>query len=346
MSNIQNLCILRLSAIGDVCHAAAMVSRIRQQAPHIQITWVIGKIEHQLVGDMPGVEFAIFDKALGLAAYQKLRQQMRGRRFDALCVMQVALRANLAAACIPAKRKIGFDWARSKELHWLFTNQRIAKQKHAHVLDGFMAFADALAIPAVSQPSWDIPIPVADAQWAQQQTQGQGNYVVICPAASKAERNWTAAGYAAVAEHLTAKGYRVLLCGGSGKLDREISEQVMALTSSIALNLVGHTSLKQLLAVLKGAALVIAPDTGPAHMASTVGTPVLGLYAHSNPRRTGPYHNIQQVVSVYEQAVRQQYGKSWQQLPWGTRVKGQELMQKISTSEVIAQLGTILNKQH
>ena len=54
-------------------------------------------------------------------------------------------------------------------------------------------------------------------------------------------------------------------------------------------NLVGQTSLKQLLAVLKLGHLVIAPDTGPAHMAVTVGTPVVGLYAHSNPKRTGPY---------------------------------------------------------
>ena len=86
--------------------------------------------------------------------------------------------------------------------------------------------------------------------------------------------------------------------------------------------------------LLKHARLVIAPDTGPAHMATTVHTPVIGLYAHSNPRRTGPYSNIDSVVSVYDECVEEQRGKPWSALPWGTRAKGSQLMEKITVDMV------------
>jgi heptosyltransferase I len=98
--------------------------------------------------------------------------------------------------------------------------------------------------------------------------------------------------------------------------------------------LVGQTSLKQLLAVLKIAHLVVAPDTGPAHMAVTVETPVVGLYAHSNPKRTGPYLYRQYVVSAYAAAIKVQYKKNVEELPWGTRAKGKDLMMQISITQV------------
>ena len=79
-----------------------------------------------------------------------------------------------------------------------------------------------------------------------------------------------------------------------------------------ALNLVGKTSLKQLAAVLKEAAVVVAPDSGPAHIATTQGTPVIGLYGHSNPRRTGPYNDLDFMLSVFmNQHAELQHGKAY-----------------------------------
>jgi heptosyltransferase I len=334
----SKLCILRLSAIGDVCHAVAMVERIQRSQPDIEITWIIGKLEHQLVGDMANIKFVIFDKKQGRAAYKKLKQDLAGQVFDTLFVMQVALRANLAALLIKAKQKIGFDWQRSKELHCLFANKRISPQPHAHVLDGFMAFADALGIPHVAKPQWHIPVAEPDLLWAMAQKAKWGDFVVISPAASKAERNWLPQRYAKIADYLHQHGKTVILCGGPGKLDQQLGEQISAHTQNIACNYIGQTSLKQMLALLAQASLVIAPDTGPAHMATAVGTPVIGLYAHSNPLRTGPYNNLDNVVSVYDEIVKEQKGKPWQQLNWGVRVKGEDLMARITIDQVIEQL--------
>lgn len=341
--NIKNLCLLRLSAIGDVCHAVALVERIQRTRPDIKLTWIIGKIEHQLVQDIPNVRFIIFDKSQGKKAYADLQTALKGEKFDALFLMQVALRANLAARLINADVKIGFDWERSKELHWLFANKRVAKQTHAHVLDGFMAFADALGIPQASPIAWHIPIPEADMQWAQAQTAKLGRFIVVSPAASKKERNWLPERYANVIDHISQKGHAVVLCGGPGKVDKELGEQIKSATDNVQADFIGKTSLKQMLALLSLADLVIGPDTGPAHMATTVGTKVIGLYAHSNPRRTGPYHSLNSTVSVYDEVINEQTGKGWEQLPWGARAKGPDLMSRISTEQVCQQVDAQLN---
>ncbi|WP_033078284.1 glycosyltransferase family 9 protein [Thalassotalea sp. ND16A] len=340
LSKPKSLCILRLSAIGDVCHAVAMVQQIQKQYPEIDITWVIGKVEHMLLKDLPGVEFVIFDKSNGLQGFKDLRATMKGRKFDVLLHMQVALRASIASLCISAKVRVGFDKSRAKEGQWLFTNRQIAPQNEPHVLDGFMGFAKAIGV-ATSTPSWLMPFGESERNWEKENIPQDKFYVVISAAASKAERNWHPQGYAQVADYLIEQGYQVVLCGGPTELERNLAAAIENNANSKLLNLVGETNLKQLLAVLESAKLVIAPDTGPAHMAVTVNTPVIGLYAHSNPKRTGPYPYQNHAVSVYEKCISEQQGKPSNELPWGMRAKG-ELMSHITFDMVKAKITEIL----
>lgn len=352
LHNIQSICILRLSAIGDVCHAVASVQALQRALPQAQITWVIGKIEAALLEGMPGVRFVIFDKKQGVKAYLDLRKQLKGERFDVLLHMQLAFRANLAAWCIPAKRKVGFDHARSKELHGLFINERIAPQHEPHVLEGFAAFVQHLGIPFLStpqeQPTWEMPLTDADQAWATQviqeiKQQGYNRIFLLCPAASKAERNWLPERYAKVADYVHSKGFFPIICGGPTEHERILSQAIRTYTKKETLDLVGQTSLKQLLAFIQQADVVLAPDTGPAHMAVTVSTPVIGLYGHSNPRRTGPYLYLDYVVEAYEEAIELQTGKKLANIPFGTRAKGEHVMSNIQVEEVIEIFNELLD---
>jgi heptosyltransferase I len=331
----KNLCLLRLSAIGDVCHAVAMVQQIQHYYPKTKITWVIGKVEANLLQGLPNVEFVIFDKKAGFKGYQNLRAELSHQKFDVLLHMQVALRASLASWCIKAKVKIGFDSKRAKEGQWLFTNHQIAPQHQPHVLDGFMGFAKAIGVPTES-PRWEMPIGDENELWASELLSVESNkpIAIISPAASKAERNWHAEGYAQTADYLTQLGFQVVICGGPTTLEKLLATEIISFSKSHIVNLVGKTNLKQLLAVLKISHLVIAPDTGPAHMAVTVGTPVVGLYVHSNPNRTGPYLYQNYVVSCYQHTVQEQYKQKLEDLPWGIRAKGSDLMNGITFTQV------------
>ena len=127
---LNSLCIVRLSAIGDVCHAVATVQAIQRTMPDLTISWIIGRVEHALIGDLPGVEFIVFDKNRGFKAYLELRRALQARApFDALLQMQTSLRANLVGAMIQARRKIGFPPSKAKELHGFFVTEHFARDR-------------------------------------------------------------------------------------------------------------------------------------------------------------------------------------------------------------------------
>jgi len=335
---MKSICILRLSAIGDVTHVIPVVLSLQEQIPGVKITWVIGKIEAKLIGDLPGVEFIIFDKKAGRAGYADLRRQMKARWFDALLHMQVAFRANLASACIPAKIRVGYDKARSKDLHSLFINRRIAPAAQQHVRDCLASFLEPLGLKA-APPRWTIPLSDSDHEFARQHLASGRTNLVISPCASHKLRNWPAERYAQIADYaIRQHGMNVLLVGSPAPFELEYCEAIESAMEEKVQNICGKDTLKQLTALMTHADLVVAPDTGPAHIASAVGTDVLGLFAASNPNRSGPYNSIQWCVNRYPEALQKFTGKTVDEARWGAKAEFEGAMELITVQDVTEML--------
>jgi len=306
------------------------------------LTWIIGRTEHALVGDIPGIDFIIFDKGRGWRAYADLRRHLRNRRFDALLHMQMSLRASLASRLVRTPIRLGFDRQRAKDGQWLFTNFRIPHHPRQHVLESLFGFTEALGIDD-RLLRWGIPIPDMAARFASEMLPDGTRAVIISPCSSHAYRNWTVEGYAAVANHASqVLGLQVVLTGGNRSIERHYADAISARLTVPPIDLTGRTDLKQLLALMARAEAVVAPDSGPAHMATTVGTPVVGLYAATNPDRARPYLSGPWVVSRYREAVAAHYGKLPEQLPWGARVRAPDTMERIPADEVIKALDKAL----
>jgi len=332
----SSLCLLRLSALGDVTHVLPLVRTLRQAWPDVAITWVIGKAEHKLLEGLPGVEFVVYDKGSGLGGMFGVRRALRGRRFDALLQMQVAARANVLSAFVSADRRIGYDESRSKDLHGLFINERIPDRPGIHVLDAIGSFCEPLGIRQ-TDVLWHLPVPDAAHDWARAQWPEDGTpTLVVSPCSSHVLRNWRAERYAAVADHAASRGWRVVLCGGRSALERDVADRILASMQSPALDLVGKDTLKQLPALLARADLVMTPDSGPTHIANAMGTKVLGLHAPSNPRRSGPYSDLRYCVDRYDDAARKFLGKPADALPWGTKIEREGAMDLITVEDAIA----------
>lgn len=330
---INSICILRLSAIGDVTHVIPVVLSLQEQLPGVKITWVIGKIEAKLIGDLPGVEFIIFDKKDGVQGYVNLRKQMKGRKFDALLHMQVAFRANLAAALIPAKMKVGYDKARSKDLHSLFINRRIAPTKQQHVRDCLASFLEPLGLKA-APPRWKIPLSDSDHQFAHANLDSTRKNLVISPCASHALRNWPAERYAQLADYaIKNHNMNVVLVGSPAPLEVNYCATIETVMKEKAYNICGKDTLKQLAALLIHADLVVAPDTGPAHIASSVNTDVLGIFAASNPYRSGPYNSLQWCVNRYPEALLKFTKKTVDQARWGAKAEFEGAMELVTVKD-------------
>ncbi|WP_328190418.1 glycosyltransferase family 9 protein [Marinobacter sp. OP 3.4] len=335
---MNSICILRLSAIGDVTHVVPVVLSLQEQLPGVKITWIISKIEAKLVGDLPGVEFIIFDKKAGWEGYRDLRRKLKGRRFDALLHMQVAFRANLAAAVIPAKLRIGYDKARSKDLHSLFINRRIAPAPHQHVRDCLASYLEPLGL-AAAPPRWEIPLDEGDHDFARSHLANDRRNLVISPCASHILRNWPAERYAKLADHAIRKhGMKVILVGSPAPFEAEYCTAIEQAMEESPHNICGKDTLKQLTALLAGADLVVAPDTGPAHIASAMGTDVLGLFAASNPNRSGPYNSLQWCVNRYPEALQKFTGKTVDEARWGAKAEFEGAMELITVDDATSML--------
>ena len=332
----RSICLLRLSALGDVTHVLPLVRTLQRAWPETALTWIVGKSEARLLEGLPGVEFAVYDKRSGLGGMLAVRRALRGHRFDALLQMQVAARANLLSAFVPADRRIGYDRARSKDLHGLFVDERIPDRAGIHVLDAIGSFCEPLGLHQ-DEVVWNLPVPDDAHAWAAAQWPRDGMpTLLVSPCSSHVRRNWRAERHAAVADHAIASGCRVVLCGGRSALERETGDAIVAAMRSSPLDLIGKDTLKQLPALLARADLVMTPDSGPMHIANAMGTRVLGLHAASNPARSGPYSDRRYCVDRYDDAARRYLGKPGAELKWGTKIEADGVMDLVTVDDAIA----------
>ncbi|HXZ60202.1 MAG TPA: glycosyltransferase family 9 protein [Steroidobacteraceae bacterium] len=341
----RSVCILRLSAIGDTCHVVPVVRTLQQAWPATQLTWIVGRTEARLMSLIEGVEFITVSKGAGLGPWRALRAQLRGRHFDVLLHMQLALRASLAALVVPATIKLGFDRARARELQWLFTNARIAAQSREHVLDSLFGFPAALGIRE-RLLRWDVPLPAAARAYAERLVPDAQPTLVISPCSRHARRNWSHERYAALARHAVSRHrMRVILAGGPSETERRAGEAIAGIAGVALVNQIGQDTLPEMLALLARATVLLSPDSGPAHMATMVGTPVIGLYAATNPARCGPYLSGRWCVDAYARAARAFRGCEPQELPWGHKIEEPGVMDLIQVEEVTARLDELLGSR-
>lgn len=337
----SSICILRLSALGDVTHVLPVINAINLHYPGAKITWICGKLEYKLLQHVPDIEFIVFDKSAGFSSYSSLYQLLSGRRFDVLLHMQVAARANLASMLISADRRIGWDRENSRDLHHLFVNDSIASEKNRHQVQAFLAFARALGIETLT-PVWNLPIQNEAIAWVDHQISREQRVLLVSPCSSHRLRNWPVDRYAAVADYAVKLGMQVVICGGRSELEITTGQAIEDAMQAGALNLVGKDTLQQLIAMLARADVVLTPDSGPAHIANAVGTKVIGLYACTNPQRSGPYNSLQHCVNRFPQAVSKFANTTLDKIRWNSKVELPGVMELITVEDVIAKLDELL----
>lgn len=336
---------MRLSAIGDISHMLPIIHTLQSNWPKCKITWIIGKVEHSMVYDLPNINFIVFDKAKKWHAYKDIKQALKGQRFDVLLHMQMSLRSSIASLLVKAPIKVGFDVKRAHDFQWLFTNKKIPHTPRQHVIESFFSFIELLGIKN-KQWRWDIPIADKDIEWAKHRVKlDDKKTLVIAPCSSKSYRNWAKEGYQDIAAYALENNLSVVIVGGDSELEHEFANAIQDECQQQCVNLTGKTNLKQLLAVISLCDVVLAPDSGPAHLGTACGKPVIGLYACTNPDRARPYMSADYVVNEYPQAVLDKHDQYVEQLPWGIRIRDKGTMERITFEQVQQQLDKFILKE-
>ncbi len=339
----RTVCLLRLSAIGDACHAAAALQALRTAWPAARFTWIIGRLEARLMSALlPDIEFITFDKRAMFSELRRLHRTLAARRFDLLLDLQLSMRASLVSTSVRAPVKLGFDRARARELQWLFTNARIAPAANEHVLDSFMGFVRACGVEP-GRPAWRFELPAAARAYATTLVPDARPTLLISPGSSHPHRNWSARHYAAVADHAASvHDMRVILIGGRTAPEARLGAAIASHARTRLVDQVGKDTLPELQALLARATALLTPDSGPAHMATMAGLPVIGLYAATRSARTGPYYSRQWCVDKYDDAARRFLGRPADQVPWATKIEQPGVMDLIGSGDVTRKLDALL----
>lgn len=330
----HSICILRLSALGDATHVLPVIRGLQTHWPDTRLTWIIGKLEHRLMTGLQGVEMLVFDKRGGWGSVRQLRQQLHQRQFDVLLHMQVAARANLLSLLVKAPIRLGWNRSRSRDFHHWFSNQKVADMPRQHQVEGFLEFARALGLPT-TPPVWNLPVAEEAREWARQWRQPGKPNIVISPCSSHELRNWREEHYAEIADFAIEQlGANILLSGGPSDLEQRTGAGICNRMQYPCQNLIGRDTLEQSKALLQSADLLISPDSGPVHIANALGTPVLGLYAATWARRSGPFNSLNLCVDEFPQAARTFRNKAAEDLRWGTRIEVPGVMDLVSVDRV------------
>jgi heptosyltransferase I len=338
-NSLKSICIIRLSSIGDITHMIPIIKTLQAHSPITNITWIIGKTEYQLVKNIKNVEFIVINKKNILETIMILLKLRKRKYFDALLHMQVSLRSNLMTLFIKATRKIGFDKSKSKNFHSLFINETIDSSGNTHVLETFFYFLSKIGI---KEREYSKDISIEDSKISV--LPAKEKYIVFNPFTSSRKfnyREWDINNYKIITDYL-ANNYNIssVIIGGHSKY--ELEKSILFNKENNLKNMVGKTNLQDIYNLIKSSELYIGPDSGTLHIASMLLKPVIGLYATSNPLRTGPYYEMKYTINKYPEALMMFNKKTEDTAKWGERVRNKNAMSLIKTQDVIDSIDKIL----
>jgi len=305
-----------MSAVGDTVQVLPVVNALKRSLPGTHITWLIQPNPHSLVTGHPAVdEFVLFRRgnrrktlATLLAGGSALREAGKrlneagrakpGGTFDLVLDLQVYLKAGILTWMAPGRVKLGFDWRRTRDLNWVFTNRRIPPHPEggAHTQDQYFEFLRYLG---VNPEPVEYGLELTPKERLSQSRFFRGWERSACSVvltSSDPRKDWPASRYAPVLDHLYFdRGLRPVLVGEGSPGELRAAQELSRHTRAPLVRAMGG-GLRRLLWLLDGSSLVISPDTGPLHMARAVNVPVVGLYGFTNPKRSGPYRRFEELV--------------------------------------------------
>lgn len=280
-----------LTGLGDVVHGLPVVNALKAAYPDSHITWVVEPMPAGILRHHPSVDrVVVFHKARGWRGVVELARELRSQRFDLTLNLNVYFKSIWPTLLSRAPRRVGFGRDRASDGVWLTATEPLPRRPRRHTQDMFLEFLDHLEVPA--EPlEWRIPFTPEEDEAAAAFFAPLGDRPVVTLIAASASRrkDWLADRYAEVADALVADfDCRVVLAGGPGAREQGIAREIVERSAVEPVWALGD-SIRRLAWILRGSALVIAPDTGPLHVARALGVPVVGLFGHTNPWRVGPY---------------------------------------------------------
>ena len=311
---MKRFLIVRLSALGDIVHALPVLAAIKRARPTVEVDWLVEENYAPILALAPLLHRRVIVRAStsrelpdadlfgGPLGYWRAARFLRSRRYDAALDLQGLLKSAVWARASGARRVIGFDRDHLREpLAASFYTDTVMPDASGHVMRKNLSILHALQIEPGPLELSVVPHATPEMIRTIQIAGGSDGYIVINPGAAWPNKCWPPDRFAALAKSLRDRtGLHSLVTWGPK--ERPLADAVSQASGGAATP-APATSVGDLAALMRSAALVISGDTGPLHIGAAVGTPIVGLFGPTRPERNGPWEPRDEVLSRAETCV-------------------------------------------
>jgi heptosyltransferase-1 len=296
---VNKFLIIRLGSLGDVVHGIPAAAALRRRYPQAQIDWMVDPRYVELLDLVEPLDrripFDPRDLARGRAAAWATLRDLRRSGYDAVIDLQGLLKSAVLARLVSARRTIGFPRRHLREpLARLFYSDMPDPGGAAHVIRKSLGLLTAVGVDNMDV-RFPLSIPRTPAAAQAAERIGSHEYAIVNPGAAWPNKRWPADRFGAVAAAIRAEfGLPSLVLWGPG--EQTLAEAVVAASHGGA-TVAPQTSIADLVAIARGARVMVSGDTGPLHIAGAVGTPVVALFGPTFVERNGPWSPRDVVVA-------------------------------------------------
>ncbi len=300
MEEYKAILIVKMSSLGDVIHSLPTLAAIRHNWPNAKIVWAVHEAFSGVLPGKPWVDEVLYidKKKLKSVSYlMALRKQLKAYHFDIAIDLQGLMKSALVTMVSGAKRRVSYWEAR--EGSRLINEPLVGEHQYGHVIERYLDVVRCLGgtVDGIEFPLVELG---AASESVREKLLKEGSdvkpYVVLTPATRWAPKDWPLDRYAEIGDKLLTAGYEVVLLGGPD--DAPKGEELQSYAKGTFINMMGKTSLHEMMALIQHCALFISGDTGPLHMANAMQVPLIALYGPTYPGRLGPYGNDRATVIV------------------------------------------------
>lgn len=294
--------LVRMGALGDIVHALPVLAALTESRPDVAIDWLVDARYDGVLALVDGLTRRVVIRAphrsaaegvvgfSGLGGMSSAIAFLRRQRYDVAVDLQGLIKSAAFAWMSGATRVVGFERSALREpaAVWAY-DERVPVDDRGHVVHKNLALLSALGVRSdgILFPWKRVPSAVAGAVAEDARVKGAAGVVLLNPGAAWENKRWPPAHFGALAARLAAAhGLASVVTWGPGERDR--AEAVVAASHGQAMAS-PPTALHDVLALARMARLCVSGDTGPLHLAASVGTPIVGLFGPTRPERNGPW---------------------------------------------------------
>jgi heptosyltransferase-1 len=297
----ERFLIVRLSSLGDIILTLPMLAALRHTFCRSHIAWVVNARWKPLLEGNSDLNDIITLPNSSVSAFFGCGKRLRENNYTCVIDAQGLYKSALLSKFAQVKQRIGYSFSAAREGGASFFYTQRVKPIKKHIVDMNLELA-AAAGATIEQARFPMTIP-SDAQSSVNQFLSSmkiSRYAVLSPGGGWLSKLWPPDRYGELALKLwETHGLRIIINCGPGE---SALAEIVAATASSALPIIVQYKIPEMMALLFGAELVVAGDSGPLHLANALGTPVVGLYGPTSPDRNGPYGGRDIVVRNLDDA--------------------------------------------